>query len=177
MDRITLNAHEKALADLEVVKMNQLVITDEAEEDPLTLQPNDSVDKETIDLAIPCLITATNETIREELLLKPVSSGYRVQKATTSIRDKIEKVEAFSRYIMSQLKRNYRTFFHTMMVKFKVVRCWLKLKVSDKAPKHWSQARLAILSRIEEKTRSSSREEATIEEISCEFTTEPREDQ
>ena len=52
----------------------------------------------------------------------------------------------------------------------------MKLKASDKAPKHWSQVRLAILSRIEEKTRSPSREEATIEEISCESTTEPRED-
>ena len=139
MDRITLNAHEKALAALEVVKMNQLVITDEAEEDPLTLQPNDSVDKETIDLAIPCLITATDETIDEELLLKPVSTGYRVQKATTTMRDKIAKIEAFSNYIMSPLKRNYRTFFHTMMVTFKVVRCWLNLKVSNKAPKYWSQ--------------------------------------
>ena len=77
MDRITLNAHEKALAALEVVKMNQLVITDEAEEVPLALQPNNSVDKETIDLAIPCLITASDETIDEELLLK--TRFYRVQ--------------------------------------------------------------------------------------------------
>ena len=92
LDQITLNAHEKAMAALEIVKMNQLVIIDEDEEDTLTLQPNDAVDKETIDLAIPCLITATNETISEELLLKPVSSGYRAQKATKTIRDKVAKV-------------------------------------------------------------------------------------
>ena len=48
--------------------------------------------------------------------------------------------------------------------------------MSDKAPKHWSQARQAILSRIEEKTRSPLGEEATIEEIPCESTTEPREE-
>ena len=84
---------------------------DEAEEDPLALHPSDSVDKETIDLAISCLITASDETIDEELLLKPVSTGYRTQKATTTIRDRIAKLEAFSNYLMSPLKKSYRTFF------------------------------------------------------------------
>ena len=62
------------------------------------------------------------------------------------------------------------------MVTFKVLKCWLKIKTSDKAPKHWYQTRQAILSRIEEKTRSPLGEEATIEEIPYEATTEPSEE-
>ena len=69
---------------------------------------------------------------------------------------------------MSPLKKDYRVFFNALMITFKAVRCWLKLSVSDKAPRHWSQTRLAILSRITAKTRNPSKEVATVEELHCE---------
>ena len=46
------------MAALEIVKINQLVIIDEDGEDTLMPQPNDAVNKETIDLAVPCLSKA-----------------------------------------------------------------------------------------------------------------------
>ena len=134
LDRITLDAKEKALAALEVIKMHQLVVTKDIAEGSLMLQPDDTVDEETIDQAIPCLISAADETISKEHWLSTTTTGYRAQKATTTIRAKIAKVEAFSNYLMSQMKKDFRIFFGALMITFKAVQCWLKLSISDKAP-------------------------------------------
>ena len=56
-------------------------------------------------------------------------------------------------------------FFRSTMVAIKAIRCWLRLKVSDKAPKNWATKRKEIDERIMNFTRCPKKE-ATIEEIS-----------
>ena len=51
------------------------------------------------------------------------------------------------------------------MVAFKAIQCWLRLKLSDKAPKNWTDKRKKIDDRITNLTRGPEKE-ATIEEIS-----------
>ena len=200
LNQITLNADEKAMAALEVVKLNQLVILDNDGEDTMTPKPSDAIDKESLDLTVPCLITATDQAIEEELLLrpvsvdlavpclitttdknageelslKPISSGFRAQKATTSVREKVAKVEIYSNYILSPLKRNYKTYFHTLMTFFKALKSWLTCKASNKAPTGWLQTRQAILTRLEERTKSPFGEEAPKEEVPYENATMPK---
>ena len=50
------------------------------------------------------------------------------------------------------------------MVAFKAVQCWLRLKLSKRAPKNWAEKRRRIDDRITKLTKSSRRE-ASIEEI------------
>ena len=51
------------------------------------------------------------------------------------------------------------------MVAFKAVQCWLRLKLSDKAPQNWADKRKKINNRITNLTRGPIKE-ATIEEVS-----------
>ena len=51
LSQITLNAEEKAMAALEVVKLNQLIILDNDGEDTMTPKPSDALDAESLDLA------------------------------------------------------------------------------------------------------------------------------
>ena len=100
------------------------------------MQPDDAADKETIGQSVPCLITGTEEAITTEHWLNTTTTGYRAQKATITIRFKIAKVEAFSNYLVSPLRKNYRVFFGSMVTS-KVIQCWLRLNLSKKAPKNW----------------------------------------
>ena len=54
------------------------------------------MDEESIDDAIACLIATTDETVEEESWLNNKTSGYRAQKATLTVREKVKKVEEFS---------------------------------------------------------------------------------
>ena len=51
------------------------------------------------------------------------------------------------------------------MVAFKAIQCWLRLKLSDKAPRTWAEKRKKIDDKITNLTRGPERE-ASIEEIS-----------
>ena len=95
------------------------------------------------------------------------TSGYRAPKATKTVRDKVGQVEEFSKYLMSPLKKRYDVFFRSNMVAFKAIWCWLKLKLSKKAPKNWAEKRKRIDDRITKLIRSPKRE-ASIEEIPSE---------
>ena len=55
-------------------------------------------------------------------------------------------------------------FFRSTMVAFKAIRSWLRLKLSEKAPKSWAERRRGIDDRITKFIRSS-KSEASIEEI------------
>ena len=66
---------------------------------------------------------------------------------------------------MSPLRRRYDVFFRSTTVAFKAIRCRLRLKISDKAPKNWATKRNEIDERIMKFTRCPKKE-ATIEEIS-----------
>ena len=57
-----------------------------------------------------------------------------------------------------------------MMTTFKAIQCWLKLDVSKRAPKDWSEKRLRISHRINAMTRNSG-VSATLEELPVEPTT------
>ena len=61
------------------------------------------------------------------------------------------------------------------MVAFKAIRCWLKAKMSDKAPKNWASKRKEIDERIMRFTRSPNKE-ATIEEVDTNEANENDED-
>ena len=145
IDKISPTASEKDLAALEVIKLHQLVITQDQEENlKKTIKPSDALDEESIEDAVACLIATTDETVENESWLNSKSSGYRAQKATQTVREKVRKVELFSNYLMSPLRKRYDVFFRSTMVAFKAIRCWLRVKLSDKAPKDWATKRKEI---------------------------------
>ena len=57
-----------------------------------------------------------------------------------------------------------------MMTTFKAIRCWLRLDVSKKAPKGWSEKRIRITDRITAIVRNSG-DSATQEKLPVEPTT------
>ena len=57
-----------------------------------------------------------------------------------------------------------------MKTSFKAIRCWLRLDVSKKAPKGWSEKRIRITDRIKAIVRNSGGS-ATLEELPVEPTT------
>ena len=64
LNKMTLNAEEKALAAMEVVKLHQLVITrDDTENIPNKKRPADMVSEETIDNTVACLIMSDDEAV------------------------------------------------------------------------------------------------------------------
>ena len=88
-----------------------------------------------------------------------------MQKATLTVKDKVSKVEEFSNYLISPMKRRYDIVFRSTTVTFRAIRCWLNLELSDKAPRHWLRKRQEIDERILSLTRCPKKG-ATIEEIS-----------
>ena len=165
ISKISPTTKEKDLAALEIVKLHQLVITENQEENLIKpIEPSDALDEGSIDDAVACLIATNNETVENESWLNKKSSGYRAQKATQTVRDRVRKVELFSNYLMSPLRKRYDIFFRSTMVAFKAIRCWLRVKISDKAPKNWATKRKEIDERIMRFTRSPNKE-ATIEEV------------
>ena len=94
--------------------------------------------------AVPCLLTTTKETIENDSWLGSKRATYRVQRATLTVRDKVLKVEEFSNYLISPMKKRYDVVFRSTTVTFKAIRCWLNLDLSDEAPKNWVKKRRAI---------------------------------
>ena len=68
---------------------------------------------------------------------------------------------------MSPLRKKYDTFFRSTTVAFKAIRCWLRLKLSSKAPKNWATKRNEIDERIMKFT-NCPKKEASIEEVNME---------
>ena len=81
------------------------------------------MDEDEIDDAIACLITTDNDTIENESWLSKRSSGYRAQKATMTVKERVGKVETFSNYLISPLRKRYDVFFRSTMCTFKAIRC------------------------------------------------------
>ena len=76
---------------------------------------------------------------------------------------------------MSPIRKRYDVFFRSTMVAFKAIRCWLRMKLSDKAPKNWATKRREIDERIMRFTRCPKKE-ATIEEANIEDISEKEEE-
>ena len=108
------------------------------------IEASDALDEESIDDAIACLIATTDERVEEKSWLNNKTSGYRAQKATLTVREKVKKVEEFSHYLISPLRKRHDVFFRSTMVAFKAIQCWLRLKSSDGAPKNWADKRKRI---------------------------------
>merc|ERR1711872_894846 len=141
---------EKESASLEVVKLHQLIITNDKHEDIVKpSETKEAIKTEEIESAEVCLLTYDKEVINNESWMHKKTSGFRTQKATLSVKDKIEKVEEFSEYLISPLRKRYDTVFKSMMCTLKVLRCWLKLKPSDKKPTGWREKRRKICERLE----------------------------
>ena len=116
-----------------------------------------------------------DEAVDREHWLNTKTTGYRAQKATSTVRSKIAQVENFSNYLISPMRKNYGTFFRSTMTAFKAIRCWLKLKVSEKVPKNWSEKRIRIDDRITALVRNSG-SSASIEELPVEPLTKANDD-
>ena len=67
ISKISPTSREKDLAALEVIKLHQLVITENQEENLVKkIEPSDALDEGVIDDAVPCLITTDNDTIENK---------------------------------------------------------------------------------------------------------------
>ena len=65
------------MAELEIVKMHQLVITRDGDENtPHKLNPGDSINEETIEDSVACLITSETGTVEDEPWLKSKTTGF-----------------------------------------------------------------------------------------------------
>ena len=146
-----------------------MIPKDQTENTSPKIRPEDMINEETIDNTIACLIMSDDEAVNREHWLNTKTTGYRAQKATSTIRSKIAQVESFSNYLISPIGKGYKTFFESLMTTFKAIQCWLKMDISKRAPKGWSEKRLVIMNRISAMTRNSG-ESATLEELPIEPT-------
>ena len=129
----------------------------------MRIKPSNAIEEETIEDAVACLLMTDDETIAKESWMNRKTSGYRAQKATSTIRSKVSQVEEFSNYIISPMRKRYDTFFKSTMIAFKALRCWLRLKPSEKAPKRWVEKRHRIEDRITALVREPVRSASIVE--------------
>ena len=98
IDKISPSQAEKDMAALEVVKLHQLVITENRSENLMkNIKASEALDEESIDNAIACLVATTDDTVEEESWMNKKTSGYKAQKATKTVRDRVNQVEEFSK--------------------------------------------------------------------------------
>ena len=151
LNQMTLNAQEKDEAVLEIIKIHQLVVTQDFTESPTKLQPKDASDENTIENVTPCTISVPDEALTNEQWLNAITTSYIAQKATATIRSKIAKVEAFSNYLVSPMRKGYKVFHGTIMVCFRAIQCWLQLEPSGEAPRGWGDKRRRIVENLDSK--------------------------
>merc|ERR1712198_361336 len=89
--------------------------------------------------------------------------GFRTQRATLSVKEKLEKVQEFSKYLVSPLRKSYDVVVKSTMCALKALRCWLRLKPSKSIPRGWLEKRKKIYERLE--TLDDEACEDTIEEM------------
>merc|ERR1711872_852995 len=155
---------EKESASLEVVKLHQLVITNDRNEDIVKpSETKEAINAEEIENTEVYLLTFDKEIINNESWMHKKTSGFRTQKATLSVKEKLEKVEEFSEYLISPLRKRYDTVFKSTMCTLKALRCWLKLKSSELIPKGWLEKRQKICERLDKLDTEVDKD--TIEEI------------
>merc|ERR1711893_71503 len=108
-----------------------------------------------------CLLTFDKEVISDESWMNKKTSGFRTQRATLSVKEKIEKVQEFSKYLVNPLRKRYDVVVKSTMCALKALRCWLRLKPSKSIPKGWLEKRKKIYERLE-----------TLDDEACEDTIE-----
>ena len=86
LDKISLSKEEKDMAALEVVKLHQLVITENKNENFLMrINPSDAIEEETIEDTVACLLISDSDAVTKESWMNKKTTGYRAQKATTKV--------------------------------------------------------------------------------------------
>ena len=81
-----------------------------------------------------------------------------------TVKERVGKVETFSNYSISPLRKRYDVFFRSTMCAFKAIRCWLRTNLTNEAPKGWDKKRKEIDEKILKLVRLP-KQEAVIEEI------------
>ena len=105
INSISPSQEEMDLAALEIMKLHQLVLTQDRNELlKKTITPAEALDDNSMEEAVACLIATTNETIENESWLGSKRSTFRVQKATLSVKDRVSKVGEFSNYLISPMR-------------------------------------------------------------------------
>ena len=113
-------------AIMRICRFRSATITQDRKENlKKKIKPSDALDEESIEEAVACLIATTDETVENECWFGSKRSSYRAQRATLTVREKVNKVEEFSNYLMSPLRKRYDVFFRSSTVTFKAIRCWL----------------------------------------------------
>ena len=78
IDKSSPSKVEKDMAALEVVKLHQLVITENRSENLVkNIKASEALDEESIDNAIACLVATTDDTVEEESWMNKKTSGYK----------------------------------------------------------------------------------------------------
>ena len=94
------------MAVLEVVKLHQLVITENRNENFMkNLDSSEAIYEENIEDTVACLLISDNDAVEEESWMNKKTTGYRAQKATKTVRAKITQVGEFSNYIISPMRK------------------------------------------------------------------------
>ena len=85
------------------------------------MKPSDTIEEETIDDTIACLIMFDDEAVDREHWRNSKTTGYRAQKVTLTVRSKIIQVENFSNCLISAVRKSYGLFFRSLITTFKVI--------------------------------------------------------
>ena len=76
----------KRLAALEIVKLHQLILTENKDENFSTrIKPSDAIEEETIEDTVACLLMSDNEAVAKESWMNTRTTGYRAQKAISTV--------------------------------------------------------------------------------------------
>ena len=82
LDKISLSKEEKTLA-----KLHQLVLTENKDENfSVRMKPSDAIEEETIEDTVACLLLSDDETVAKESWMNTRTTGYRAQKAISTVR-------------------------------------------------------------------------------------------
>ena len=101
----------------------------------------------------------SNHTIETDSWLGSKRATYRVQRATLTVKEKVQKVEEFSNYLISPMRKRYDLVFRSTAVTFKAISCWLNLELSTKAPRNWERKRQVINDRLMNLSRDPKKTE------------------
>ena len=86
LDKISLTKEEKALAALEIVKLHQLVLNENKDENfSVRMKPSDAIEEETIEDTVACLLMSDDEAVDKECWMNTRTTGYRAQKAISTV--------------------------------------------------------------------------------------------
>ena len=80
IDKISLSKVERDMAALEIVKLHQLVITENKNENFMkSMNSSEAIDEETIEDTVACLLVSDDDAVEKESWMNKKTTGYRAQ--------------------------------------------------------------------------------------------------